>query len=123
MLTKREQEVMNLKAIGLSDKEISYSLAISVETVKKIMCKIKERVQLYKATELVAWWWCEHFGGNFEQIRKQILSVLMLLLIIPQTVSLNEEVVRVFRTRRVYSFAYRCCGRKNESEANMFEVI
>ena len=95
MLTKREQEVMNLKAIGLSDKEISYSLAISVETVKKIMCKIKERVQLYKATELVAWWWCEYFGGDFVELKRKALAVFMLILLLPQLNTRSYEAARL----------------------------
>ena len=103
MLTRRENQVLTLKAIGYADKEISDALTISVETVKKTVANIKVRVHLFKVTELVAWWWCNRIGEDFAELKKQILSVTVSIILLfatfLQVVKLDDDVMRLFRAK------------------------
>ena len=102
MLSKRENQVLALKAVGLSDKEICDELGISVETVKKTVCNIKSRVQLYKCTELVAWWWCNRFMEDFQELKKQILSVLLIISIVLSGCFIEGRRLRRRKVNNVY---------------------
>ena len=108
MLTKREDQVLALKAVGLSDKEICHELGVSIETVKKTVCNIKERVSLYKCTELVAWWWCKRFEMNFdelkEQVKRTIIACFFLSIISVQAVFSNEDII-IYRAIRLKNTA------------------
>jgi two-component system, NarL family, nitrate/nitrite response regulator NarL len=54
MLTRREREVVELVAQGLSNKEIARSLAIEVTTVKTHVHHLLEKLQLRRRGELAA---------------------------------------------------------------------
>ena len=52
-LTARELEVRDLLAEGLADKQIATRLAISVKTVESYRARIKEKLGLGSAAELM----------------------------------------------------------------------
>jgi DNA-binding CsgD family transcriptional regulator len=52
MLSKRENQVLGLVAVGLTPDEIGDRLYISRETVRKTICNVKCKLSLGKATEL-----------------------------------------------------------------------
>ena len=52
-LTTREQEVLNLVAIGKTNKEIAEDLSVSIHTVKSHMRKIMAKLHLEKRQEAV----------------------------------------------------------------------
>ena len=54
MLTRREREVVELVARGLSNKEIAHSLAIEVTTVKTHVHHLLEKLHLRRRGELAA---------------------------------------------------------------------
>jgi two-component system nitrate/nitrite response regulator NarL len=55
MLTRRQREVVELVARGLSNKEIAHSLAIEVTTVKTHVHHLLEKLQLRRRGELAAY--------------------------------------------------------------------
>ncbi len=52
-LTKREAEILELLTKGLTNKEISESLSLSVKTVKNVLTKIYEKFQVKKREEVI----------------------------------------------------------------------
>ena len=54
-LTAREQEIFRLLAAGLSNKEISTQLSISLNTVKIHVHRILEKLQMRRRREAVRW--------------------------------------------------------------------
>jgi DNA-binding NarL/FixJ family response regulator len=50
-LTKREVDVLNLVAVGITDKQIGKRLAISAETVHKHVAKIRKKMSARSRTE------------------------------------------------------------------------
>ena len=53
-LTEREQEVLSLIAAGMSNKEIALELNVSVNTVKKHVLKIYEKLRVNRRVQAVA---------------------------------------------------------------------
>lgn len=101
-LTPRETGVAELLAWGAAKKEVADRLFISVRTVENTARNIYEKIRIQKATELSVWWFCTHCGVSFDlsPIKRQILSIALLLIILPQLGYSNDEIVRQFRTQR-----------------------
>lgn len=78
-LSKREEEVLELVAHGLSVDEIAGIFFRSTETVKRTIQNIKLKLSMQKATELTAFYWCRVFGDSFEERRSRILSTSFLI--------------------------------------------
>jgi LuxR family maltose regulon positive regulatory protein len=53
-LTPREQEILELLAAGLTNREIAQQLVISPETVKKHTSNIYGKLQVHSRTEAAA---------------------------------------------------------------------
>jgi DNA-binding CsgD family transcriptional regulator len=98
MLTRRENQVLSLTAIGFSADEVGDALFISRETARKTICNMKIKLRLSKVSELTAYYWCEAFGVSFEEKRKQVLSAVLAVSILFTISHLSS-----FRHRRVYS--------------------
>lgn len=58
-LTERESEVLNLVALGMTNKEISQRLAITENTVKNHLCNIMEKLHLQNRVQLATFAWRE----------------------------------------------------------------
>jgi DNA-binding NarL/FixJ family response regulator len=54
-LTPRETQVLRLVAMGLSNKEIADSLAISIETVKEHVQNLLRKLALSDRTQAAVW--------------------------------------------------------------------
>lgn len=52
MLTKRQEEIINLKIKGKANKTIAYELGISEHTVKVQMYKLCDKYDCYNSVEL-----------------------------------------------------------------------
>jgi DNA-binding CsgD family transcriptional regulator len=106
MLTKREEQVLELIAYGFSADEIADKFFRSTETIKKTVSNVKEKLSLQKATELAAFYWCRAFGDNFKQRRNAILSISLLIVFLfsnpleNQTARRNSTRTRVRIERR-----------------------
>ncbi|MBB4036608.1 DNA-binding CsgD family transcriptional regulator [Dysgonomonas hofstadii] len=97
-LTTREEEILQLHSIGLTPDEIANKLYRSRETIRKTICNIKIKLNLQKASELTAYYWCEFFGASFVEQRKSILSACTCLLVL-FTLSVDNFDKRRFRIR------------------------
>ena len=104
-LTKRESEIAELFAWGATKKDVANRLTISIRTVENIARNIFQKTGVTKINELSAWWFCTKFKISFElsPLRRAVVSVFFLIIITPQVFSMNDDIVRVFRTRSVRS--------------------
>jgi len=55
-LTKREREVMELIAAGLSNLQIADSLVVSQKTVKNHICRIYQSIGVHERSQAVSRW-------------------------------------------------------------------
>jgi len=112
-LTNRESEILELTAIGLSAEEIADKLNRSPETVRKIISNIKIKLNLQKATELAAAYWCHILGTSLEEKRKQILAAIMFFIVSISLPFEHYEATRIRRTsRQMYKTETRIIYRK-----------
>ncbi|HCC51459.1 MAG TPA: hypothetical protein DEQ30_04885 [Porphyromonadaceae bacterium] len=81
-LSKRENQVLALHAVGLTPDEISDHLSVTRETARTTIRNIKSKLNWHKASELTAYWWCNQFNVDFIEKRKQILSASLSLIIL-----------------------------------------
>ena len=111
-LTTRERQVAELIAWGAAQKEVPDLLVekyggrpISVYTVQNILASIYAKTRTNKANELAAWWFTHNMGVDVNaapspSIRQRLLSVLFLMIIVPQVASADlDQAVRTVRIR------------------------
>ena len=111
-LTTRERQVAELIAWGAAQKEVPDLLVekyggrpISVYTVQNILASIYAKAHTNKANELAAWWFTHNMGVDVNaapapSIRQRLLSVLFLMIIVPQIASTDlDQAVRTVRIR------------------------
>lgn len=97
-LSIRESEVLEKTAWGQSAKEVADELFISKSTVQNHLRRIKEKLNLQKATELTAYYFCTHFRLS-EELKQRIIAVAFILILAPYTFS-KGDVLRAKRVRR-----------------------
>lgn len=98
MLTRQENNVFRLNAFGFSAKEIADKLCISTVTAQNHLKHIKEKLNLQKSTELVAFYWCKFFGTSLEEQKRAIAGVFFISLIFFQTYVMNDDMIRFRRS-------------------------
>lgn len=111
ILSRREMQIAELLAWGAAKKEIPDMLRrlyggreISIRTVENITRRIYEKLNINKASELSAWYFCEchQIDKSLSPIRKvknTIYSILFLILLTPQTFDFDQDLLRPQRTR------------------------
>ena len=110
-LSKRERQVVELLAWGASKKEVPDLLRklyggreISVHTVENIARNIYAKLHLNKASELSAWYFCECHQVDdslspIKRLRQTVLGVVLLVLLTPQVLGLDDQALRPQRIR------------------------
>ena len=110
-LSKRERQVAELLAWGASKKEVPDLLRklyggreISVHTVENIARNIYAKLHLNKASELSAWYFCECHQVDdslspIKRLRQTVLGVILLVLLTPQVLGLDDQALRPQRIR------------------------
>lgn len=103
LLSTREAEIAERIAWGQSVKEVADSLHISVRTVETHMKNIHSKLQINKANELAAWWFCHKFGISMDlSPLKRTVGAICLLGLFMFYEAVNEEYfVRRARGRRM----------------------
>lgn len=101
MLTKREEQVMELTAWGASAKEIAESLHVSTITIQNHLHNVKNKLHLQKATEIAAYFFCMKFNISMDlsPLKRQIGSIAMLVLIAFGIFNFDGSDMRVRRAR------------------------
>lgn len=112
-LTTREEEILRLHSIGLTPDEIADKLYRSRETIRKTICNIKIKLNLQKASELTAYYWCEAFGTTLEEQKRNILKSLFCLLFMVSITNMDYSCRRQ-RNRRHSKLETRFHGRATE---------
>jgi len=122
-LTERESQIAELVAWGLCKKEVADKLFISTRTVENHVRSIYEKVGCSKVNELSAWWFCTHFNISFDlsPLKQRIIAYSMLILIVPQILFNDANVMRVFRSKPA-AMTCRLARRKSESDTFKFEL-
>lgn len=98
-LSKRENQVLKLNALGYAVDEIAHMLFISRDTVRKTISNIKAKLNLQKATELAAYYWCKAMDTTLEEQRKTIISGILLIVVSFSLPYDFEDKLRVRRAR------------------------
>jgi DNA-binding CsgD family transcriptional regulator len=103
MLTKREEQVLELTAWGASAKEVAQFLHVSTVTIQNHIHNIKDKLKLQKATEISAWFFCNtfHISMDLSPIRRQIIGLSMIFLIAFETFNFSGHELRGKRIRIV----------------------
>lgn len=81
-LTGKENTAYSLNGAGLQTKEIADKMGVGYETVKSYMKAIKQKLGLNKDKEITAHFWCNMMDRDFSEIKKQIISSCLLLIMI-----------------------------------------
>lgn len=105
-LTRREEEVLELVFLGLADKEIPEYLPtrsgepVSVRTVHNIIMNIKAKLHVQHRTEMSLWWAIKRYNISVDwtPLRRRICAMMMLVLLVPQIVSLHGDMIRTRRS-------------------------
>ena len=118
-LTPREFEIAELLAWGASKKEVAEHLYISIRTVENHTRSIFEKLECNCVNELSAIWFCDkyHISVDLSPRKCKIIIVLLFMLLMPQIMDFNENMVRVFRTRTSQSQTCRVSRRKETENA------
>lgn len=101
MLTKREEQIIELTAWGASAKEIADSLHVSTVTIQNHLHNVKDKLHIQKATEIAAYFFCHKFNISIDlsPLKRQIGSIAMILLIISELFNFNSSDMRASRSR------------------------
>jgi DNA-binding CsgD family transcriptional regulator len=125
-LTKRESEVAELIAWGLCKKEVANLLFVSERTIENHARNIYLKIGCGKVNELSAWWFCTRFNISFDlsPLKRSLLSCALLVVMMPQILNVDSDIIRAFRTRtKVYNAR---CGRTSrrrfDSDEDTFEM-
>lgn len=97
MLTRREDQILELVSHGLSAKQIGDRLFVSPETVRKTISNTKEKLQLHTSAELASYYWCNKFGSSYYEVRKLILVIpCIIIMTIGGVSSVRRARIRAF---------------------------
>lgn len=55
LLTPREQEILNLVALGKTNEEIAHELSLAEKTIKNNLCVIIQKLEVRNRVELAIW--------------------------------------------------------------------
>lgn len=121
-LTRREYEIAELLAWGASKKEVAEHLFISVRTVENHTRNIFEKLGCNSVNELSALWFCNtyHISMSLSPRKCKLMAILMFVLIAPQLIHIDNDIVRVFRNKTAAKTC-RMSRRKSESEDATFD--
>jgi DNA-binding CsgD family transcriptional regulator len=99
-LTRQEERMLSLTAVGLSVKEIGDKICVSPYTAQNTLHNIKDKLGLQKATELAAYYWCKLFEVDYAEVKKKVLATTMFILFgVFVAFSADESMLRARRLR------------------------
>lgn len=123
-LTNREIEIAELFAWGASKKEVANHLNISERTIENHARNIYEKTGCGKVNELSAWWFCTKFNISFDlsPLKRTVFSLVFLAIITPQILSMDDDIVRMFRTKTISTRCGRTSRRRFDFDEDTFEM-
>jgi DNA-binding CsgD family transcriptional regulator len=123
ILTPRENQVVELIALGKSQKEVADALGISRATVDVMLKNAKAKLHIQKAAEVSVWYFVNKYGItlNLSPVAKAVISLSFLTLMLVSIVDgLRPE--RSFRSVRssVRTSVRAKSGRRSEFDTTDF---
>lgn len=123
-LTNREIEIAELFAWGASKKEVANHLNVSERTIENHARNIYEKTGCGKVNELSAWWFCTKFNISFDlsPLKRMVFSLVFLAIITPQILSMDDDIVRMFRTKTMATRCGRTSRRRFDFDEDTLEM-
>ena len=121
VLTEREAQVTELLAWGAAKKEVAAKLQISTRTVEALTRRAFKKIEIQKAAELSAWYFCKRFNISFDlsPLRRGIIGALLLLIMIPEIATSDFDATARRTSSRQEVRTGR--GRRRENEGETYE--
>lgn len=96
LLTKREYQIAELLAWGLTKKEIADRLFISYYTVDNHTKSIFEKTDVSTVNELAAWWFCNQYNipRDHSPLSRSTIAIILLLTLFPKGIMASMHTVR-----------------------------
>lgn len=124
MLTSREIEIAEMFAWGASKKEIASYLNVSERTVENHARNIYTKTGCTKVNELSAWWFCTKYNISFDlsPLKRTLASVAFIVILFPQIASLDDDIMRVFRSKARISQYQKSRRNRSVHDNDIFDI-
>jgi DNA-binding CsgD family transcriptional regulator len=99
VLSKRENQMITGLVMGLCKKEIASQLFISVRTAESTIRNAMTKAEVRKSTDLVTFWFVQHFSIPLDQLPKSITAAVFLLLFCSYEFNTQSDTIRASRSR------------------------
>lgn len=102
-LSKRENEVLELIAVGYSTKDIANEFCRSERTIVNTIQNIYNKLEIRRSLNaLTAWYYCTKFHLEIDGIplKSRIIAIGFFLLILPNTLNLEDKELLMKRLSR-----------------------
>lgn len=121
VLTEREAQVTELLAWGAAKKEVAAKLQISTRTVEALTRRAYKKIEIQKAAELSACYFCKRFNISFDlsPLRRGIIGAFLLLIMIPEIATSDFDATARRTSSRQEVRTGR--GRRRENEGETYE--
>lgn len=95
-LTRREYEIAELIALGLTPSEIAENLFIAKYTVDNHIKSIREKLNISSMLKIAPWYYSQrfHFSIAISKSKAQIIALVLLMLILPYELISREDIIR-----------------------------
>lgn len=119
-LTRREMQITEYVAWGAAQKEIASMLFIDNDTVANHLKNIYRKLNITKATELAAWYFCSHYNIplTMSPIKKKICSAILLLILLPSEIYAHHQMIRA-KTVKTLRSSTRARSRSRRNELDL----
>lgn len=123
VLTEREAQVTELLAWGAAKKEVAAKLNLSTRTVETLTRRAYKKIEIQKAAELSAWYFCTKFNISFDlsPLRRGIYGAFLLLIMIPQIIASDFDATAGRRTSSQRQEVRAGRGRRRDNEGETYE--
>ena len=93
-LTKRENQIASMLAVGEPKKIIADKLYISEHTVSNTARNIYEKAEVNSVGQLSTWWFCRRFNLSLSEVYSYALATFFMCLVCVNEFNTKSTVVR-----------------------------
>lgn len=114
-LSKRENEIAELLAVGNSKKLIALELYISERTVENTARNIYKKLEINTVAQLTIWWMCRKFNICLTMIKNPLLHAAMFAGLVLTSIFTDGE-SKAIRVKSKVVYSKKAKRRNNETE-------
>ena len=84
-ITERQFRILELLSLGYAEKEIAEEMGVSVRTIDNTICRLKEKINVHKSTELSLFYLSKRFGFSFiisDKTKRAVSFSLALIMVL-----------------------------------------